>query len=56
MSGTPRPPGLTSADADWPVRTALAVATERGFPRWPSPSSTSPPRSSPSDELTEACP
>lgn len=32
MSDTPRLPGLTLADADWVVRTALAVGTERGFP------------------------
>jgi uncharacterized protein GlcG (DUF336 family) len=32
MSDTPRLPGLRSADADWLVRTALAVGAERGFP------------------------
>ncbi|WP_062987546.1 GlcG/HbpS family heme-binding protein [Nocardia anaemiae] len=31
MSGTPRFPGLKSADADWLVQTALAVGAERGF-------------------------
>lgn len=31
VSGTPRLPGLTSAEADWLVRTALAVGAERGF-------------------------
>ncbi|MEV4758530.1 heme-binding protein [Micromonospora sp. NPDC049559] len=32
MSDNPRLPGLTLADADWLVETALAVAAERGFP------------------------
>lgn len=32
MTGTPRLPGLTLADADWLVRTALDVGAERGFP------------------------
>ena len=32
MSDTPRLPGLTLADADWLVQTALAVGAERGFP------------------------
>lgn len=32
MSGTPRLPGLASADADRLVRTALEVGAERGFP------------------------
>lgn len=31
VSGTPRLPGLTSAEADWLVRTALAVGAERDF-------------------------
>jgi len=32
VAATPRIPGLTSADADELVRTALAVGVERGFP------------------------
>ncbi|MFI6170443.1 heme-binding protein [Nocardia sp. NPDC051052] len=32
MSETPRLPGLTLADADWLVASALEVAAERGFP------------------------
>ena len=32
MSGTPRLPGLTLADADCLVEAALAVGAERGFP------------------------
>jgi uncharacterized protein GlcG (DUF336 family) len=32
MSDTPRLPGLTLADADWLVQSALTVGTERGFP------------------------
>ena len=32
MTDTPRLPGLTLADADWLVRTALEVGAERGFP------------------------
>ena len=32
MGETPRLPGLTLADADWLVETALAVGAEQGFP------------------------
>ncbi|MEU7145018.1 heme-binding protein [Nocardia sp. NPDC046473] len=32
MSETPRLPGLTLADADWLVASALAVGAERGYP------------------------
>ena len=32
MSGTPRLPGLTLAEADWLVQAALGVGAERGFP------------------------
>jgi uncharacterized protein GlcG (DUF336 family) len=32
VTETPRLPGLTLADADWLVETALAVGVERGFP------------------------
>jgi uncharacterized protein GlcG (DUF336 family) len=32
MTGKPRLPGLTLADADWIVQEALRVGVERGFP------------------------
>jgi uncharacterized protein GlcG (DUF336 family) len=32
VTETPRLPGLTLADADWLVESALAVGVERGFP------------------------
>ncbi|WP_216897814.1 GlcG/HbpS family heme-binding protein [Nocardia alni] len=32
MTDSPRLPGLTLADADWLVASALAVSAERGFP------------------------
>ena len=32
MTGSPRLPGLTLADADWIVQEALRVGAERGFP------------------------
>lgn len=44
MSGTPRLPALTLAEADWLVEAAMAIGSEQGFPHWRWLLSTSPER------------